>query len=63
MRSHQSIVSGMFVIFLYTLPARPLGWWFPTLEDGIDLLSAYAIAAMALPGIILAWRAEDGGLE
>lgn len=58
-RSHQIIVSGMFLAFLYTVPARPLGWWFPGLEDGIDLLSAYAIASMALPGIILAWRTPE----
>lgn len=54
--SHQIIVSAIFLIFLYTLPAKPLGWWFPSLDDGIDLLSAFGIVGMALPGIILAWR-------
>lgn len=58
-RSHQIIVTAMFLIFLYTLPAEPLGWWFPTREAGIDLLSAFGIASMALPGVILAWRAPD----
>lgn len=57
--SHQILVSAIFLIFLYTLPAQRLAWWFPSRDDGIDLLSAFGIVGMALPGIILAWRAPS----
>lgn len=54
--SHQAIVGTMFVVLFYTIPAKALGWWFPDRDGAIDLLSAFAIASMALPGIIAAWR-------
>ncbi len=56
-RAYQIIVTGMFAIFLYTIPAQSFGWWLPGIGKAIDMLSAYAIASLALPGIILAWRA------
>ena len=55
-RSHQIIVGALFAAFVYTVPAVPLGWWLPAQGAAIDLLSAFGIAALALPGIILAWR-------
>jgi hypothetical protein len=54
--SHYGIVGTMFVVLFYTIPAKALGWWFPDRDGAIDLLSAFAIASLALPGIITAWR-------
>jgi hypothetical protein len=54
--SHYGIVGTMFVVLFYTVPAKALGWWFPDRDGAIDLLSAFAIASLALPGIIAAWR-------
>jgi hypothetical protein len=54
--SHQAIVGTMFVVLFYTIPAKALGWWFPERDGAIDLLSAFAIASLALPGIIAALR-------
>lgn len=54
--SHHALVGTLFLALIYTIPAKPLGWWFPDREGAIDLLSAFAIAGLALPGIILAWR-------
>lgn len=58
-RAHQAIVGTMFVVLFYTLVATPAGGWFPDRDGAIDLLSAFAIASLALPGIILAWRERD----
>jgi hypothetical protein len=57
--SHYGIVGTMFVVLFYTIPAKALGWWFPDRDGAIDLLSAFAIASLALPGIIAAWRERD----
>lgn len=54
--SHYGIVGTMFVVLFYTIPAKAFGWWFPDRDGAIDLLSAFAIASLALPGIIAAWR-------
>lgn len=54
--SHYAIVGTLFVALFYTVPAQLFGWWFPDREGAIDLLSAFAIASLALPGIIAAWR-------
>jgi hypothetical protein len=54
--SHYVIVGTMFVALFYSIPAKALGWWFPDRDGAIDLLSAFAIASLALPGIIAAWR-------
>jgi hypothetical protein len=54
--SHYGIVGTMFVVLFYTIPAKAFGWWFPDRDGAIDLLSAFAIASLALPGIITAWR-------
>jgi hypothetical protein len=60
--SHYGIVGALFLAFLYTIPAKLLGWWFPDRDGAIDLLSAFGIISLALPGIILAWR-ERADLE
>ncbi len=61
-RSYQIILGSLFLVLIYTLPVKFFGWQFPDRDAGIDLLSAFAIAGLALPGIILAWRArEDEG--
>ncbi|WP_426163219.1 hypothetical protein [Sandarakinorhabdus sp. DWP1-3-1] len=57
--SYQVIVVSMFAAFLYTIPAQALGWWLPQIAPAIDLLSAFAITSLALPGIILAWRGVE----
>ena len=54
--SHYGIIGALFLAFLYTIPAKLLGWWFPDRDGAIDLLAAFGIASLALPGIILAWR-------
>ena len=54
--SHHGIVGTMFVVLLYTIPAKALGWWFPDRDGAIGLLSVFAIVSFALPGIIAAWR-------
>lgn len=58
-RTHQLMVGTLFLALFYTVPARLLGWWMPNAEDAVDLLSAFAITGMALPGMILAWRDEE----
>jgi hypothetical protein len=55
--AYQAIVGAMFVALIYTIPAQGLGWWLPDAAAMRDLVSAFAIAALALPGVILAWRA------
>ncbi len=56
LRAHPMIVGTMFLVLFYTVPATRLGWWLPDGDGAIDLLSAFAIASLALPGMILAWR-------
>ncbi|PZN92229.1 MAG: hypothetical protein DCF31_17010 [Alphaproteobacteria bacterium] len=57
--SYQIMVISMFAAFLYTIPAQVLDWWLPQIPAAIDLLSAFGITSLALPGIILAWRAVE----
>lgn len=54
--SHYVIVGALFLAFLYTIPAKLFGWWFPDRDGAIDLLAAFGITSLAMPGIILAWR-------
>jgi hypothetical protein len=64
MATHQIMLGLLFGFFIYATLARAAGWWLPQGEEAIDLLSAFAIWSMALPGAILAWRdrapMEDG---
>lgn len=55
--AYQSIIGTMFVALIYTVPAQRFGWWLPDAAAMLELLSAFAIAGLALPGVILAWRA------
>lgn len=54
--THQIMVLTMFAFFLWSLVAKLINGWMPGQEQALDLLSAFAITSMALPGIILAWR-------
>jgi hypothetical protein len=54
--AYQAIIGTMFVALIYTIPAQGLGWWLPDAAAMLDLVSALAIAGLALPGVILAWR-------
>ena len=54
--AYQAVIGAMFVALIYTIPAQALGWWLPDAAAMRDLLSALAIAGLALPGVILAWR-------
>ncbi len=58
-RAFHIVVAAMFAAFLYTIPARAAGWWLPGVDVAIDMLSAFAIFSMALPGVVLAWRAIE----
>ncbi|MFZ4689495.1 MAG: hypothetical protein ACOYLS_09670 [Polymorphobacter sp.] len=55
-RAHQYIVGSLFIALFYTVPAQAFGWWLPDRDGIIDLVSAFAITSMAVPGMILAWR-------
>jgi F0F1-type ATP synthase assembly protein I len=54
--THQIMVLTMFAFFLWSIIAKFINGWMPGQEQALDLLSGFAITAMALPGIILAWR-------
>lgn len=58
-RSYQALLGMMFFALIYTVPAQALGWWMPDAAAMVDMLSAFAIAGLALPGVILAWRAVE----
>jgi hypothetical protein len=63
--THQIMVLALFGFFLWSILAKFIDGWMPGQEAALDLLSAFAITSMALPGIILAWRevplADDEG--
>jgi hypothetical protein len=66
--THQIMLGCLFGYFIYSTVADLVGLWTPSGEGALDLLSAFAIASMSLPGAILAWRdrslpeeAEDVG--
>lgn len=54
--THQIMVMTLFGFFIWSIIARFINGWMPGQEQALDLLSGFAISAMALPGIILAWR-------
>lgn len=54
--THRIMLALLFGFFLYSVAAKPLGWWLPDGESGFDMLSAFAIGSMSLPAAILAWR-------
>jgi hypothetical protein len=63
--THQIMIAGLLGFFLWSILAKFIDGWMPGQEAALDLLSAFAITSMALPGIILAWRevplADDEG--
>lgn len=54
--THQIMISCLFGFFIWSIIAKLTNGWMPGQEQALDLLSGFAICAMALPGIILAWR-------
>jgi hypothetical protein len=54
--THRIMLGCLFGFFLYSVLAKAAGLWLPTGEGAFDLLSAFAIGSMSLPGAILAWR-------
>ncbi len=54
--THQIMLGCLFAFFIYGLVAEAAGLWRPQGEGALDMLSAFAIGSMALPGAILAWR-------
>lgn len=60
--THQIMVACLLGFFLWSILAKFIHGWMPGQEAALDLLSGFAISAMALPGIILAWQeqADDG---
>ena len=61
--THRVIVGVLFVGFIAMLAARLLGRTLPDGEAMMDLISAFAIGAMALPGMFLAWREEADEID
>lgn len=56
--THRVMIAVLLAAFLYMLAARATGWRVPDAEGIMDLISAFAIGSMALPGMILAWREQ-----
>lgn len=54
--THQIMLGCLFSFFIYSVIAGAAGLWLPSGEGALDLLSAFAIGSMSLPGAILAWR-------
>jgi hypothetical protein len=54
--AYQAIIGAMFAALIYSVAAQGLGWWLPDAAAMLELVSALAIAGLALPGVILAWR-------
>ena len=54
--THQLMVGCLFVAFFWTSLAGKLNLWLPDADGASDLITAFAMSSMALPGAILAWR-------
>jgi hypothetical protein len=61
--THRVMIGILLAAFLYLLAARAADWGTPDAEITMDLLSAFAIGSMALPGMILAWREQPDDTE
>ncbi|OSZ70584.1 hypothetical protein CAP39_06320 [Sphingomonas sp. IBVSS1] len=61
--THQIMVSGLFGFLIWSIIAKFIDGWMPEQGQALDLLSGFAISAMALPGIILAWREQPADAE
>lgn len=58
--THQIMIACLFGFFIWSIIAKFVNGWMPGQEAALDLLSGFAIASMALPGIILAWQEQPG---
>jgi hypothetical protein len=56
--THQIMIVCLFGFFLWSIIAKFVNGWLPGREQALDLLSAFAITGMALPGMVLAWREQ-----
>lgn len=54
--THQIMVSMLFAAFFWVETADKLGWWLPDAGSVAEMITAFALASMALPAAILAWR-------
>lgn len=57
-RAFQILVFTLIMANAYLIAANLFSWWQPTLVDFENLLGALVIAALALPGTVLAWQAR-----
>lgn len=55
-RAHQLIVGALFVAVIAGIVAQASDRPLPSGEAAFDLLTQFAIVALAVPGVILAWR-------
>lgn len=54
--THQIMVVSLFAAFFWVEAAGKLGWWLPNADAAAEMITAFAMASMALPAAILAWR-------
>jgi hypothetical protein len=57
--THQMMVCALFAAFFWVEAAGKLGWWLPDARAAAEMITAYAMASMALPAAILAWRDQS----
>lgn len=61
--THQFMVIALFGFYVWSILARRLGLWMPGQEQALELLTGFALTAMALPGIIMAWRERSDAAD
>lgn len=54
--THRIMLGSLFGFLIYGAIARLVGLGLPQGDAALDLLSAFAIGSLSLPGAILAWR-------
>jgi hypothetical protein len=58
--THRIMLGCLFGFLIYGAVAQAVGLGMPEGEGAFDLLSAFAIGSLSLPGAILAWRDRAG---